>query len=206
MRPGARPGCPPASASPPAASSDGGSKRSLGENRVAREERTPAPRVVVDLEVEVVAVELVGAGGEVVVGERPRRWAPGSAASSSARPDRCGRPECGCSGTAVRPVPFGVARRGIVNQRAGAGEVAAAQRVGRNRAERRGALPSRRALPVAEEEQLVLLDRVRRTCRRTGSWMFFGIVGADEEVVARPQRAVGVEPLPAAVEVRSSRT
>ena len=172
---------------------------------VARREGVPGengrlrPRVVVDLEVEVVAVELVRAGGEVIVGERRdvgRRDELDHLPSG--RIDALGR-----NAVVREQLPPGsvrAARRGIVNQRARAGEVAVAERVARNGAERGGALPPRRALPVAEEEQLVLPDRAAKRPAELIQDVLRDL-GADEEVVAGAQRAVGMEPLPAAVEL-----
>ena len=56
-----------------------------------------------------------------------------------------------------------------------------------------------RALPVGEEEQLVLLDRPAERAAE----LVLDVLGdfrPDEEVVPRPQRAVGVEPVAGAME------
>ena len=87
---------------------------------------------------------------------------------------------------------------GIVDQRAGPGEVPLAQRVGGNGPEGGGVLAPHGALPVAEEEQLVLLDRSTESAPELVEDVLRSLIPQEEEV-AGLQGAVGVELVEAAV-------
>ena len=182
-----------------------------GRHAVPGEQSPIVRRVVVHFDVRVVAREGVGARSEVVIGESRCRLIYRRQQRDQFQR---GRIEAVQRDTIIQEwrasSPVGTARARVIDG-GPPGKVSLAQRIRGNRPERRRVLPPQGPLPVAEEEQFVLLDRSAESSPelvRDVLGRLIRIAGTGVQavkIVSRLQVAVAVELVRAAVKLIGAR-